>query len=321
MPMQRSRLVRLRRRVPENQPAADPEPAPIVIPDISSEQLADFIANHNNQSQSPLFTYIPSEVRNTIFLYALLSYDDLGTLYPNNAHYCRPGYRYTARIDPRLLRTCRLIYLETRLLPMLVTGHVFWGHRAPPGIRLASNPDGYFKRLTEEQRNHVDRVHFFTQQYYLESDFIRACGNPDMRPKSMHVTLRHGDWWSWESNNRLNLKEGWTNGLGNQKRLEELILELETMERDKDQIYAIARSWASRKFKLNDGRVLSAEENPIIKQDWMGPSRWEGLGYNKELNQWIYGGRGYDVDSPDPGMKYCIAIVRWTAPPPQVAQK
>lgn len=198
--------------------------------------IEGFIANHNKQEKSPLFDQIPPEVRNTIFLYALLSYEDLGSLYPSDDHYSRPEYRHASHIDPRLLQTCRLIYLETRFLPVMADEHVFWCHRAPPGLRYASNPFWYFQRFTEEQKDHIDRVHFFTQQYYLENGFLAACKLPNMKPRSLKITLRHGDWWYWEDNKPLKLEDGWASGFRNFKRLEEVILELETMERDKDQV-------------------------------------------------------------------------------------
>ncbi|KAF9077065.1 hypothetical protein BDP27DRAFT_1313068 [Rhodocollybia butyracea] len=203
-----------------------PEPRPLPS-SLAPELIAQFLADHDKQDQCPLFDRIPAEVRNIIFIYALLSYEDLSVRFPDDAHYSRPEYRHASRIDPRLLQACRLIYLETRFLPVMADEHVF--------CRYASNPAQYFARLSEEQKDHVDRVHFFTQQYYLEGEFPRICALPNMRPRSLKVTLRHGDWWNWESNNPLRLKDGWTVGLKNSKRLQEVILELETMERDKEQ--------------------------------------------------------------------------------------
>ncbi|KAF9077062.1 hypothetical protein BDP27DRAFT_1313061 [Rhodocollybia butyracea] len=210
-------------------------PTPELTPP-TPELIAQFIADHNEQDNCPLFDRIPPEVRNTIFLYALLSYEDLSARFPDDEHYSRPEYRHASHIDPRLLQTCRLIYLETRFLPVMADEHVFWCHRPPPGNRYASNPTQYFASLSEEQKDHVDRVHFFTQQYYLEDEFPRICALPNMRPRSLKITLRHGDWWFWEDNNPLRLKSGWTAGLKDSKRLQEVILELETIERDKEQV-------------------------------------------------------------------------------------
>ncbi|KIK60911.1 hypothetical protein GYMLUDRAFT_225673 [Collybiopsis luxurians FD-317 M1] len=219
----------------------------------SVELIAEFISNHNRQESCPLFYRVPPEVRNAIFLYTLLSYEDQSITYPNDAHYSRPDYRYSVRIDPRLLQTCRLIYLETRFLPVIAYEHTFWCHRAPPGVVHASDPQAYFERFTEEQRDHVDQVHFFTQQYYLEEDFPRICQLESIRSRSLKVTLRHGDWWFWEDNNPLQLKNGWADKLVHVKGLEEVILELETMERDKEQIYSIAERVRKETYPAQDG--------------------------------------------------------------------
>ncbi|KAJ4496808.1 hypothetical protein C8R41DRAFT_824818 [Lentinula lateritia] len=226
------RLRSLRRRQRDNSGRSKP----LTITPPTPELIASFISNHNTQEHSPLFNQIPPEIRNAIFLYALLSYEDLSTVYPEDQHYSRPDYRHTSRIDPRILQTCRLIYLESRFLPVMATEHVFWCHRAPPGITYASDPREYFARFTEEQKDRVDRVHFFTQQYYLEGDFPEICKLPAMRPRSLKITLRHGDWWWWEDNHPLNLNDVWSTGLDYSTRLEEVILELETMERDKEQV-------------------------------------------------------------------------------------
>ncbi|KAJ3735177.1 hypothetical protein DFJ43DRAFT_1020405 [Lentinula guzmanii] len=300
MPMAR------RLRGPRSRPREISPPGP--------ELIASFIAQHNNQQQSPLFSQIPPEIRNTIFLYALLSYEDLSIIYPNDTHYSRPEYRHASRIDPRLLQTCRLVYLETRLLPLNADEHVFWCHRAPPGIKHASDPYKYFARFTEEQKDRIERVHFFTQQYYLEQDFWKVCMLPDMRPRSMTITLRHGDWWWWENNHTLHLDDGWSETLRCSKRLNEVILELETMERDKEQIYAIANRVSKETFALDNGKVLSAAGNPIVKREWMGPSRLTNLCYDQTRKEWVERDEVAEQGVPDPGLKYCIVVIRWTAP-------
>ncbi|KAJ3843566.1 hypothetical protein F5878DRAFT_604569 [Lentinula raphanica] len=276
------------------------------------ELIASFIAAHHKQHQSPLFYHIPPEIRNTIFLYALLSYEDLSVVYRDDKHYSRPDYHHASRIDPRLLQTCRLVYLETRYLPLNADEHVFWCHRAPPGIRHASDPKRYFERFTEDQKDRIHRVHFFTQQYYLEGSFETVCKNPDMRPESMKITIRHGDWWWWERNNPLRLKEGWSKGLEHSKRLAEVILELETMERDKDQIYAIASRVSKETLRLNNGKTLSTAGNAIVKKEWIGPSRLDDIRYNQIQKVWVKRDEVAEQDVPDPGLKYCIVVIRWT---------
>ncbi|KAJ3758018.1 hypothetical protein EV360DRAFT_83450 [Lentinula raphanica] len=204
--------------------------------------IASFSAQHPHQDQSPLFTQIPPEIRNTILLYALLIYEDLSTIYPDDTHYSRPGYRHALRIDPQLLRTCRLVYLETRLLPLdAVDEHVFWCHRAPPGIKFAGGQMGLV-------------------------------------------------------------------------RLEEVVLELETIERDKEQIYAIADRVSKETITLNNGRILCAADNAIVRKEWIGPSRLPDLRYDQTSKTWVDRDEVAEQDVPDPGLKYCIVGVKWTVP-------
>ncbi|KAJ3726847.1 hypothetical protein C8R42DRAFT_717685 [Lentinula raphanica] len=276
--------------------------------------IASFSAQHHHQDQSPLFTRIPPEIRNTIFLYALLIYEDLSTIYPDDTHYSRPGYRHALRIDPQLLRTCRLVYLEPRLLPLdAVDEHVFWCHRAPPGIKFAGEAAKYLARFTEEQKDKIERMHFFIQQYYLEGTFPRMCMLPDMRPRSMKITLRHGDWWSWESNEPLILEDRWSNGLGL------LFLFMPHQFRFTDnssfKIYAIADRVSKETITLNNGRILCAADNAIVRKEWIGPStRLPDLRYDQTSKTWVDRDEVAEQDVPDPGLKYCIVVVNWTVP-------
>ncbi|KAJ4479218.1 hypothetical protein J3R30DRAFT_3332451 [Lentinula aciculospora] len=138
---------------------------------------------------------------------------------------------------------------------------------------------------------------------------------PDMRPRSVKITLRHGDWWQWERNYPLIFEDGWAEGLKASPRLEEIILELETMERDKEQIYAIANHVCQEIYTLNNGRTLSAAGNPIVKKEWMGPSRLSDLRYEKTRDKWVTRDKLAEQGTPDPGLKYCIIVVRWTVAP------
>ncbi|KAK0211889.1 hypothetical protein IW262DRAFT_1301352 [Armillaria fumosa] len=250
----------------------------------------------NPQAASPLFSVIPPEVRNIIFQLVLRSYPDKSRPYPGNAYYFRPGYEYGQRIDTALLLTCRLIYNEARLLPVISNEHVFWfhGNRGPPGLRM--EPARYFRRMVEEQQDAVDCVHFFTQQYWLEQAFPTACLIPEMRPRKLKVTIRHSDWWHWEDN---------------QLRLEEFEMELETFERDQDQILAIAQRIRNWKIKLWDGRKLSTEGCPLVHAKWTGTSVFEGnRGYDRESNFWFY---RPGIVGPAAPLVYHTVTLKWTA--------
>lgn len=187
------------------------------------------------QAASPLFSVIPPEIRNLIFRFALHGYPDRTKgYYPGNAFYYRPGYEHDRRIDTALLLTCRRIYDETRLLPVIENERVFWYDRGPPGS--SADPAKYFRRMAEEQQDVVDCVHFFTQQYLLQGRFLGSCAITEMRPRKLKITTRESDWWWFELNQSLVLKDKWTNNITLLKRLKEFEMELETVERDEDQV-------------------------------------------------------------------------------------
>lgn len=263
----------------------------------------------NPQAASPLFYAIPPEIRNIIFQLALRSYPDVSRPYPGNAYHFRPGYECGQRIDMGLLLTCRLIYNETRLLPVVSNEHVFWCDRGPPGLR--TEPATYFRRMAEEQQNVVDCVHFFAQQYWLEQTFPRICSTTEMRPRKLKITIRHSDWWYWERNQLLVLKDNWTNKMSLLRRLEEFEIELETFERDKDQMLAIAQKIRNWRIELWDGRKLSAEGCPLVHDTWRGTSVFEGnVGYDRERNIWVQR-RG--IVGPAAPLVYHTVTLKWTA--------
>ena len=88
------------------------------------------------QTQSPLFSVIPGEIRNAIFELALSEYEDPERKYDVATYYYRPGYTARKRIATQLLLTCRRVWLETRHLPSSLSEHAWWlcsYDRRPPG--------------------------------------------------------------------------------------------------------------------------------------------------------------------------------------------
>ncbi|KAG7441502.1 uncharacterized protein BT62DRAFT_937016 [Guyanagaster necrorhizus] len=263
----------------------------------------------NPQTASPLFSTIPPEIRNIIFQLALCSYPDESRAYPGNAYCFRPGYEYYQRIDTDLLLTCHRVYNETRLLPVIGNEHVFWCHRGPPGS--SARPAVYFGKMTKEQQDVIDCVHFFTQLYWLEGTFPAACSIAEMRPRKVKITIRHSDWWYWENNHLLVLKDGWTNEIRLLKRLEEFEIELETFERNKDQMLAIAQRIRNWNIDLWDGRVLSTKGHSLVHDHWRGTSVFaDNIGYDRENNSWTRRSR---VVRPVAPLVYNTVTLKWTA--------
>ncbi|KAL0068509.1 hypothetical protein AAF712_004222 [Marasmius tenuissimus] len=300
--------------------------------------LAEKLGNQqaHDQSQSPLFSDIPPEIRTIIFRCALLAYYDKSRPFPNDAYHHRPDFLYDDRIDTALLQTCRQIYLETYRLPIALNDHVFWcsPSRGPPS-RSEESPVDFFESLLDEQVESVNRVHLFTQLFWLEGrDFESLSQHPKFRPRSLHITIRHSDWWFWEDNNLLALSTGWMSCLMDVRGLEELVLEMETIDRDKNQVwmdggicsalasvsdprlsqmYAIAERVGKLKVDLHDNRALQPLEAPARGQ-WMGPSAYREVHYMRHYDSgwWRYVSR---TEPPTlyPPMVYQTIKLRWYA--------
>jgi hypothetical protein len=289
------------------------------------QSLAPRLGSHvHSQSQSPLFSTIPAEIRNRIFSIALTAYDDQTRPYqPQNWVY-RPDWHFHPKISTALLQTCRRIYLECHLLPLFLNSHTFWAgaERGPPpeyfpdafkkqlpsgrGRRRLGNWNacenfrGFFNKLTAEQRAAVGELHFFFQQYYLESVKFSPPLDPESsRPiaaRRLKITMRHQDWYWWETNERLGLcpwnkgrtlwdmmdtpmpktrmdwlsSQGWGAQLQYIQGLEEFELEMETLVEKKGQMDGIverAKRWI---FPLKEDKFLSWDSGRGLKE-----SSWE----------------------------------------------
>lgn len=184
------------------------------------------------QTQSPLFSMVPAEIRNRIFAIALTAYDDKSKPYHPQNWFYRPDWPCHRKISTTLLRTCKRVYLECHLLPLALNSHTFWAgpDRAPPpeyfpGAYKKSLPSGrggllrnwnagenfrgFFNKLTAEQRAAVGELHFFFQQGYLEVVRFSPPLDPDSgRPvaaRKLKITIRHQDWYWWEDDERLGI--------------------------------------------------------------------------------------------------------------------
>ncbi|KAF9485820.1 hypothetical protein BDN70DRAFT_870710 [Pholiota conissans] len=272
------------------------------------------------QDASPLFTTFPPEIRNRIFIFALLSYDDKSRPFPENAYHYRPGYHYRQLISTALLATCRRIYSETHDIPLSLNEHVFWCSASRgPGVRFSENPNLYFNQMTADQRKAIVNVHIFAQLFWLEGIFRRACDHINAR--RLKITVRHTDWWWWESNHPLVMKAGWGNNLKAIKDLEELEVELEAIERDKAQLEAIVKTMNKWQFDLDGGKKLTADGNDIVRDHYLGQGSFGPIAtvndivYAPNLNKWSHPPRKRASDVTAiviPRVPYIVSTLRYT---------
>ena len=258
----------------------------------------------NPQIASPLLSTLPAEIRNHIFYYALLAYPDPARPYSRHSFWYRPGYTHARVIAVALLLTCRRAYLETDLLPVVHNEHVIWGvekQRIPPG---STNYLLHDRHMKLSQRNAVQFVHLFTQQFWLEdwkNQWLAfATSWPEGGPEKIRITIRHTDWWynllgensplaldpkrkgrarvgEWVPDDQPYESGSWGSRFMHLHGLKKLEMELETIEvkrTELDTIVEKARSW---KFPLGDGNMLVMDEGSTEKSVWTGSKHFKGL--------------------------------------------
>lgn len=262
----------------------------------------------NDQRSSPLFCRLPPELRNRVFYFALLEHDNLAKPVPFHSYGYRPSYQFIQTISGiSLLRTCRLIYLETHLMPvMTATFRDFrcWNRRAP---RPSSSRFIFENRMTIRQRAAVRTLHITAQQCYLEGLSWAQNSLPvgegifGVRPRKVIITVRYHDWWGWESGQSLSMREPkygdrWKSEFRRfGDALEEVVMELEMTEERKPELEEVVRHVMGWRIELDEGKVLLANEDEVKRETWEGSKHFGNL------------------TRPDfQKQKYYVVTVRWT---------
>ncbi|KAI0376712.1 hypothetical protein F5Y04DRAFT_265872 [Hypomontagnella monticulosa] len=249
----------------------------------------------SRQDDSPLFGILPAEVRSYIFSLALTDYPDPSPdkHYDESTCYKRPQYFAPRKSDTALLRTCRAAYAECWFLPFVLHEQTHWltSHdRAPPEYDMYLNgADAVRSRLEQikEQRGdseiiEIEGLRVFAQMYNIEGNLLAGLlERSGLRPRRLTLTIRHADWWYWEDDEPLRFEAGWIRNVCDvlPSSVREFCIELESLERKKNQIDSIAKQMRERWFfKRTDGVALFADvtgRNAEIGR-WSGTSTWNG---------------------------------------------
>ncbi|KAF2094269.1 hypothetical protein NA57DRAFT_18581, partial [Rhizodiscina lignyota] len=258
----------------------------------------------NPQHQSPLFNKLPGELRNEIFKWMLVPYDDPDPEkhYSEDSYWYRPGFEASKKVECALLQTCKLIYCESRRAVMREAEHPFWfgASRGPPGRAGTADCIRFFTRgLSNENVEDLTSVHFFTQMYWIEdgSNLAKIFRLRNFRPKRLTITFRYSDWWYWESNEDLRMSEEWLARFDGPPGLKELCVEYETLAWKKSQLDAIVARNKDWKLAVQDGNHLSAADTKLEEWKWNGPSKLAG-------QTW-----GHHGDSDT--VEYVVVVDRW----------
>ncbi len=221
--------------------------------------------NADAQLDSPLFK-LPREIRDYIYDFALTPWTEKKIPYDREAYYYRPNYRYGDwHLNTALLRTCRRIHMETHHLPASHCSKTLWFHRGP---------DNDNKISTATIPKQLLKLHLFTQMYWLE-DFGRTYGGwiPHGAPslRQLRITVRHSDWWLWESHQELSIDKKWAAEFYRFENLRVLELELETVEGKERELDDVVRNVGEWRFPMREGRgELVCNKCKTKRTGWWG---------------------------------------------------
>jgi hypothetical protein len=170
---------------------------------------------------------------------------------------------------------------QDRAPPEYRTGHTYSGGRGQ-SLLLARRLEQIAARLGDGEFE-IEGVRVFAQMYKLEAGSLATLlGTPGLRPRRVTLTIRHADWWYWEQDERLRVEgQRWLEGTCEvlPSSVREVCVELESLERKRDQVDEIAKLMRERWFfKRKDGVGLFADVTG--KGDevtrWSGTSTWNG---------------------------------------------
>ncbi|KAJ5156832.1 hypothetical protein N7492_009635 [Penicillium capsulatum] len=261
------------------------------------------------QSQCPLFTVLPPEIRSEIFAHALTGAADL-TQPPDQGNYCtRPGYENGHRTWTQLLTTCKRVYTEAWFMPFINSEHAFYmtsDERRPQRVASAKKLQQSLDLIRDRHGGtNGGSIRIFSQLAELETtkDFQGIFTMRHFRPTNVAITIRYTDTWYWESNSPLRIKGSWGERLILPASVSCFQIELESIERRKEEVDYVATEAATKwHFTRSDGtRFLSKPSNIAI-------TRWSGSS--------MLGRERWVRDEARPGqLDYYVATVTWRPSP------
>ncbi|KAF2727400.1 hypothetical protein EJ04DRAFT_517272 [Polyplosphaeria fusca] len=245
------------------------------------------------QTQSPLFSAIPAEIRNEIFDLALREYQDPEKPYNRYTYYTRPGSFAQTRVDFALLQTCKRIFKETMPIPLKNLEARFYlgihSERVPPdyayqreypdeaGFQICSKKRK--QELSSKQWAAIQHINITAQLIALRESCIRQlfADRSGLAPKVVTITIRYTDWWYWENNHPLNLSGVHMRGISFPNSVERIVMQLETREGKRKELEQVIADLFARpevnKYSVTDGRDLMLSEEIGVKEwQWDGPT-------------------------------------------------
>ncbi|KAJ8114440.1 hypothetical protein OPT61_g3676 [Boeremia exigua] len=258
----------------------------------------------NSQLQSPLFGTLPGEIRNQVFSLALMQHDDEADTYPTDSYWYRPGFSAPQKSNSALLQTCKMAYAEGQKVFLSELEWAFWfgtwdlggmcgrrhshcSDRGPEGRSRDQACINFCRSLPPQAVQSLQKYRFFTQMYWLEggSSLRMLLAQPQFRPTQLTITIRYSDWWNWELDQPLRMREDWLRSFRGNPGLRTLRVEYETLTPKREEMLHIVER--NRKWKLpvkREGYDTDIFEGYLVTQGsdlkewkWRGTSKLGGL--------------------------------------------
>lgn len=276
--------------------------------------IESFALTRHEQSQSPLVSVLPAEIRDMIYAHTFAEYEDLENPYPFNTSYRRPGCFGPRKSETALLRTCQAIYNDCWYVPWISAQQVFflaWECRRPEKTMDAHELERVLRLIerlhpnTPACRKEIASIQVFAQLLELEDgeSLSKILNVEHFRPRSVTVTVRHTDIWDWESDAPISMcLSDWVWNCRFPTSVANICFQLESLERKKEQVDSIiaqiSRGWC---FTRADGVHLVPDVTGLTSETWKGSSTWDD-------ERWIR-----DEDDREPGkIRYYIASLCFT---------
>ncbi|KAL4734669.1 hypothetical protein BDV11DRAFT_174560 [Aspergillus similis] len=284
----------------------------------------DFTTYHH-QSQSPLFSTLPPEIRSEIFNYTLSPIEDKTKLYAKETYWARPGYSAPHKTYTELLRTCKRVYAESWFMPFALAEHSFYlvARDRAPSTRTNWRwekrlMEGWLKFLNDvhgEGQGHDGRkvdvgdVRVYAQLYLLEpGELMQSVLDTEyLLPKRVHLTLRYTDFWHWEDTRPLYIDGKWVRRVRFPESVRVFAVDFESLERRKEEVdILVSQAVEKWVFRRKDRRTLAAKSADLATTKWTGSS--------------MFGGKRWIRDEMRPGeLDYYVVTATWKLQPPSAA--
>lgn len=233
------------------------------------------------QTQSPLFSILPGEIRSLIFRLVLSEKHDPDLPIDVHTILYRPGHTHFTTFDLSLLRTCRLVYYESRAIPLRSATHHFGCNGKVP---WSYQIDSWVYHIIKQRGPDL---------YHLHDHLATVCLENFSRFLLLHLHWRRITWTVYSypfsptptEQSDLDCLAYTLTGLTLPASCQEVTLEMEWREdllSDWDGIKGLARACQEIALARSDGSQLEFDREYALQYKWICCDEPQSPGYEDE---------------------------------------